>query len=88
MRAIALNLRAAYCSVVLAPAASPAPRARGRRTNSPPQFGHTAFIASVHSAQNVHSYVQMYASASRAVARPHRSQLSFINSATAFTSRK
>jgi hypothetical protein len=27
----------------------------GRRTNSPPQFGHTAFIAAVHSWQNVHS---------------------------------
>jgi hypothetical protein len=29
--------------------------ARGRRTNSPPQFGHTAAIASVQSRQNVHS---------------------------------
>ena len=28
---------------------------RGRRTNSPPQFGHTFAMASVHSAQNVHS---------------------------------
>jgi hypothetical protein len=28
---------------------------RGRRTNSPPQFGHTAAIASVQSRQNVHS---------------------------------
>jgi hypothetical protein len=27
----------------------------GLRINSPPQFGHTAFIASVHSRQNVHS---------------------------------
>jgi hypothetical protein len=29
--------------------------ARGRRTNSPPQFGHTAAIASVHPRQKVHS---------------------------------
>jgi hypothetical protein len=28
---------------------------RGRRTNSPPQFGHTAAIDSAHFAQNVHS---------------------------------
>jgi hypothetical protein len=27
----------------------------GRLTNSPPQFGQTAFIPSVHSPQNVHS---------------------------------
>jgi hypothetical protein len=29
--------------------------ALGRRTNSPPQFGHTAAIASVQPRQNVHS---------------------------------
>jgi hypothetical protein len=34
-------------------------RFRGRRTNSPPQFGQTAFISSAHSRQKVHSYVQM-----------------------------
>ena len=28
---------------------------RGRLTSSPPQFGHTSPIASVHAAQNVHS---------------------------------
>lgn len=35
---------------------------RGRRTNSPLQFGHVFFIAAVQPAQNVHSNVQMYAS--------------------------
>lgn len=28
---------------------------RGRRTSSPPQFGHTAFISSVQLGQKVHS---------------------------------
>jgi hypothetical protein len=32
---------------------------RGRRTSSPPQFGHTAVIAVAHVEQNVHSYEQM-----------------------------
>jgi hypothetical protein len=45
MRALLLNVRLIY-SVF---------RARGRRTNSPPQFGHAAAIASLHSRQNVHS---------------------------------
>ena len=36
----------------------------GLRTNSPPQFGQTLCLSSVHGAQNVHSYTQMYASES------------------------
>jgi hypothetical protein len=32
---------------------------RGRRNNSPPQFGHFADIASVQGGQNVHSKLQM-----------------------------
>jgi hypothetical protein len=53
----------------------------GRRTNSPPQFGHAAFIASVQSRQNVHSYAQMNASPSASSFRPHFSHSDFISNA-------
>jgi len=55
--------------------------ALGRRTNSPPQFGHTAAIASVHSRQKVHSYAQMKASVCGSSGRPHFSQAGFISNA-------
>jgi hypothetical protein len=54
---------------------------RGRRTSSPPQFGHTALIAPVQFAQNVHSYTQMNASAPASSLRPHFSQADFISNA-------
>ena len=55
---------------------------RGRRTSSPVQFGQTCFICAVQSAQNVHSYEQIDASASSLNARPHFSQPIFISNAT------
>jgi hypothetical protein len=55
---------------------------RGRRTSSPPQFGHLSFIASVHVAQKVHSKLQMRAFAeSGGRAALHRSQAPRISSA-------
>ena len=57
---------------------SPAFPLLGRRTNSPPQFGQTAFIAFVHSRQNVHSYVHMYASPAGSSLAPHFSHSDFI----------
>lgn len=51
---------------------------RGRRTSSPPQLGQTAFIASVHARQKVHSKVQMNASPCGSSFRPHFSQAVFI----------
>src|SRR5437868_2443260 len=53
----------------------------GRRTSSPPQFGHTEFISWTQSPQNVHSKVQIYASAVSVRARPHFSHFSRISSA-------
>jgi len=55
---------------------------RGRRTNSPAQFGQTCFIFAVQSAQNVHSYEQIYTSSSSRSARSHFSQPIFISNAT------
>jgi hypothetical protein len=50
----------------------------GRRSNSPPQFGQTCFICAEQPVQNVHSYEQMYDSASMSSTRPHfRTRLSF-----------
>src|SRR5439155_22475689 len=40
------------------------PGRRGRRTSSPPQLGQTCAMAVAHSAQKVHSNVQMWALAS------------------------
>jgi hypothetical protein len=62
-----------------APIAFPA---RGRRTSSPSQFGQTAAIASVHSRQKVHSYVQMKAAVCGSSGRPHFSHSDFISNAT------
>jgi hypothetical protein len=55
---------------------------RGRATSSPAQFGQVCFILAVQSGQKVHSYEQMYASASSRTARPHFSQPIFISNAT------
>jgi len=54
---------------------------RGRRTSSPPQFGQTDSIPSVHSRQNVHSNVQINASPAGSIFRPHFSQADFISNA-------
>ena len=56
---------------------------RGRRTSSPPQFGHTASIEAVQPAQNVHSKLQMYASPASSSAAPQRSHAVRISSANA-----
>jgi hypothetical protein len=53
---------------------------RGLTTNSPPQFGHTAFIWSVQAGQKVHSKLQMCASASGASSAAHFSHAVFISS--------
>ena len=55
---------------------------RGRPTNSPAQFGQVFLIFAVQSGQNVHSYEQIYASASSRSARSHFSQPIFISNAT------
>jgi hypothetical protein len=52
---------------------------RGRRTSSPAQLGQIAAMACVQVGQNVHSYVQMYASSVGASAAPQRSQTRLIS---------
>jgi hypothetical protein len=54
--------------------------ARGRLTNSPPQFGQTHFICRAQSSQNVHSKVQMYASPAGGSFFPHFSHSVFMAS--------
>ena len=61
---------------------APAAARLGRRTSSPPQFGHVCSSASRHSPQNVHSCEQMYASPSVASAAPQRSHDSRISRLT------
>jgi len=56
-------------------------RRRGRRTNSPPQLGHTKAMALLQFSQKVHSYVQMNAGPSSESAALHFSQLVRISSA-------
>jgi hypothetical protein len=51
---------------------------RGRETNSPPQFGQILCIASVQTAQKVHSNEQMKAEPSCASEALQRSQAGFI----------
>jgi hypothetical protein len=52
----------------------------GRATSSPPQFGHTEDISSAHATQNVHSKLQMRASAVSPSDVSHRSQVAFMSS--------
>ncbi len=54
---------------------------RGRRTNSPAQLGQVCFIRAAQSAQNVHSYEQICASASPRSVAVHFSQTIFISNA-------
>jgi hypothetical protein len=54
----------------------------GRATSSPPQFGQTDSSASLQSAQNVHSKLQITAAPSTASSRPHRSHPMRISSTT------
>jgi hypothetical protein len=58
--------------------------ARGRRTNSPPQFGQTLCIFCAHAAQNVHSNEQMNARSAAEIAAPHFSHPGFISNAMEF----
>src|SRR3954471_12362644 len=62
-------------------AGADAARGRGRATSSPPQFGQTPSISSVHETQKVHSNVQMRASPSGDSAVPQRSHSVRISSA-------
>jgi len=52
----------------------------GRATNSPPQFGHTAFIAAAQLGQKVHSWLQMRASPSGGRSALHFSHDALISS--------
>src|SRR5690606_8086151 len=80
---VALPLREAdrHAPAPASASAAAAGARRGRRTSSPPQFGHTCSSASPHDAQKVHSYEQMTASASGASPAPHRSHAGRISSA-------
>jgi hypothetical protein len=54
---------------------------RGRRTSSPPQFGHVASISEAQPTQNVHSYEQMHASPAASSDVPQRSHTARISNA-------
>src|SRR3954454_20045179 len=65
-------------------AGADAARRRGRATSSPPQFGQTPSIASVHETQKVHSNVQIRASPSGESVTPQRSPSVRISRAIAY----
>jgi hypothetical protein len=55
--------------------------ARGRLTNSPPQFGQICRSFDAQAAQNVHSNEQINARSAAEIGPPHISQPAFISSA-------